>query len=106
MRMIKIYKWDCIIRWGVAGLIIFFGVLSNDFLDLLPYAYPVISGFFTMLFYLIPVHPIFWLLSLIFSIKNKQKAQIIFSIIAPIVSILFFLMLVIFHAVYAGNHGA
>jgi len=106
MKMIKVYKWDCIIRWVAFGVFAFFALISEDFLNLFSRPYPIGFMIFTMFLYIIPIHPIFWLISLIYSIKEKQKKSIIFSILAPIVSFVFAFLFLFIHGMYAAMHGA
>lgn len=106
MKMIKVYKWDCIIRWVAFGVFMFFALISEDFLNLFSYPYPINFFIFLMFLYMVPVHPIFWLISLIYSIKEKQKKSIIFSILAPFLSVVFFCIFFLIHGIWAGMHGA
>ena len=102
MKIFIVYKWDCIIRWVLFGLVALLAFLSSDLINLID-APTGLSGF-TLLFYLfIPIHPILWLISLIFSIKNKQVPRIVFCIIAPILSIIFLFFLIIMHVVMTGG---
>lgn len=102
MKIFVVYKWDCIIRWGLFGLVALLAFLSGDAVALIDN--PIALSGFTLLFYLfIPIHPILWLISLIFSIKNKQVPRIVFCVIAPIVSIVFLFFLIIMHVVMTGG---
>ncbi len=102
MKIFVVYKWDCIIRWGLFGLVVLFTLLSSDSIALIDN--PTGLSAFTLLFYLfIPVHPVLWLISLIVSIKNKQVSRIVFCVIAPIVSIVFLFFLVVVHVAMTGG---
>ena len=102
MKIFVVYKWDCFIRWGLFGLVALLAFLSSDAVALIDN--PTALSAFTLLFYLfIPIHPILWLISLIFSIKNKQVPRIVFCVIAPIVSIVFLFFLIIMHVVMTGG---
>ena len=102
MKIFVVYKWDCIIRWSLFGLVVLLVFLSGDTLALIDK--PIALSAFTLLFYLfIPVHPILWLISLIFSIKNKQAPRIVFCVIAPIVSIICLFFLIIMHVLMTGG---
>ena len=100
MKMFQLYKWDCIIRWVLFGLAAFIWILYGmDFIS----SYPVPLSGVTLLLYLIPVHLILWLISIIVTIKNKKIPAIIFSCIAPIVSIAFLFFLIIIHVGITGG---
>ncbi len=102
MKMFKVYKWDCIVRWVLFGLVAFLSLLAGDAFDLI--SYPIIIAVLTLLIYLpIPVHLILWVIALIFSIKNKKWSSVIFCIIAPIVSIAFLFFLIIIHVSMTGG---
>lgn len=102
MKIFKVYKWDCIIRWVLFGLVAFLSMLASDAFDLI--SYPIVLGGFTLLLYLaVFVHFILWLIALIFSIKNKKIPAIIFCIIAPIISISFLFFLIIIHVSMTGG---
>ena len=71
MKIFIVYKWDCMIRWVLFGLVALLAFLSSDAIELIDN--PITLSAFSLLIYLfIPIHPILWLISLIFSIKNKQ----------------------------------
>ena len=102
MKMFQVYKWDCIIRWVLFGVVALLAYLSSDAVNLI--SNPTTWSACALLLYLfIPVHPVFWLIALIFSIKNKQVPRIVFCIIAPIVSIVFALTLIVIHVVITGG---
>ena len=102
MKIFIVYKWDCIIRWGLFGLVVLLVLLSSDSIALIDN--PIVLSAFTLLFYLfIPIHLVLWLISLIFSIKNKQVPHIVFCAIAPIVSIVFLFFLIIIHVAMTGG---
>ncbi len=102
MKIFIVYKWDCIIRWVLFGLVALLAFLSSDAIELIDN--PITLSAFTLLLYLfIPIHPILWLISLIFSIKNKQVPRIVFCVIAPVVSIIFLLVLIIIHVAITGG---
>ena len=102
MKIFIVYKWDCIIRWVLFGLVALLAFLSSDAIELIDN--PITLSAFSLLIYLfIPIHPILWLISLIFSIKNKQVPSIVFCVIAPVVSIFFLLILIIIHVAITGG---
>ncbi len=100
MVMYKIYKWDCIIRWVLLVLAAFvwflYGTGSVAF-------YPTQLSGLPLLLYLVPIHPILWLISIIVSIKDKIIPAIVFNCIAPIVSIAFLFLLIIIHVNITGG---
>ena len=101
MKMFRVYKWDCMIRWGLFGLVVLFAFLSGDSIGLIDY--PVsLSGSTLFLYIFVPIHPILWLIALIVSIKNKKVPQIVFSVIAPIVSVVFLFFLFVIHVYKTG----
>lgn len=100
MKIFQIYKWDCIIRWILFGLAAFVGILYG--MELIP-SYPIPLSGLPLLLYLIPVHPILWLISIILTIKNKKIPAIVFSCIAPVVSIAFLFFLIIIHVGITGG---
>ncbi len=97
MVMYKVYKWDCIVRWILLGLAafvwFFFG--TNSF--------PTPLSGLPLLLYIIPVHPVLWLISIIVSIKNKKIPSIVFNCIAPVISIAFLFLLIIIHVDVTGG---
>lgn len=102
MKIYIVYKWDCIIRWGLFGLVVLLALLASEPIALIDN--PITLSVFTLFFYLfIPIHPILWLISLILSIKNKKASSIVFCVIAPIVSIIFLLILIIMHVAMTGG---
>lgn len=102
MKIFIIYKWDCIIRWVLFGLVVLLALLSSDPIALIDN--PTVLSAVTLLSYLfIPIHSVLWLISFIFSIKNKQVPRIVFCVIAPIVSIIFLFFLIIIHVAMTGG---
>lgn len=102
MKIFIFYKWDCFIRWGLFGIVVLLALLSGESIALIDR--PIVLSAFTLLFYLfVPIHPILWLLSLIFSIKYKQVWRIIFCVIAPIVSVICLFFLIIMHVAMTGG---
>lgn len=100
MVMYKIYKWDCIVRWILLVLAaIFWFLYGTNVVS----TYPTPLSGLPLLLYLIPVHPVLWLISIIVSIKNKKIPAIIFNCIAPIVSIAFLFLLIIIHVGVTGG---
>ena len=102
MKIFKVYKWDCIISWVLFGLlaVLFFlydacGVIDSPI---------TVSGLnIVYFFFLIPVHLILWLISVIFSIKDKQIPAIIFCFLSPIVSAALVFFLIIIHVSITGG---
>ena len=102
MKIFIVYKWDCIIRWVLFGLVALLAFLSSDAIGLIENP-PTLSAFSLLIYLFIPIHPILWLISLILSIKNKKASSIVFCIIAPILSIIFLFFLIIMHVVMTGG---
>mgnify|MGYP003419705647 FL=1 len=102
MKMFIVYKWDCIIRWVLFGLVALLAFLSSDSIDLINNP-TTLSACALLLYLFIPVHPVFWLISLINSINNKQVPRIVFCIIAPIISIIFLFSLIVIHVMITGG---
>ena len=100
MVMYKVYKWDCIVRWILLVLAAFVWFLYGT--GSVP-SYPTPLSGLPLLLYLIPMHPILWLISIIVSIKNKKIPAIVFNCIAPIVSIAFLFLLIIIHVNVTGG---
>lgn len=100
MVMYKIYQWDCIVRWilFVSAAFVWFLFGTN-----IVSSYPTPLSGLPLLLYLVPIHPILWLISIIVSIKNKKIPAIVFHFIAPIVSIAFLFFLIIIHVDITGG---
>ena len=102
MKIFIVYKSDCIIRWGLFGLVVLLAFLSGNSIALIDK--PIELSACTLILYLfMPVHLVLWLISFIFSIKNKQVPRIVFCVIAPIVSIVFLFLLIIIHVIMTGG---
>jgi len=100
MVMYKVYKWDCIVRWILCVSATFYWFLygTNTVAS-----YPTPLSGLPLLLYLIPMHPILWLISIIVSIKNKKIPAIVFNCIAPVISIAFLFLLIIIHVNITGG---
>ena len=102
MKIFKVYKWDCIISWILFGLLAILFCLYEGFevIDC-----PILVSGSSLVYYLflIPVHLILWLISVIFSIKDKQLPAIIFCFISPIVSVAFTFFIIIIHVYITGG---
>ena len=102
MKTYIVYKWDCIIRWALFGLVTLLVNLSRIFSDVIDK--PIMLSVCTIFFYfLVPVHFVLWLISLIFSIKNKQVKRTVFCAVAPIISIICLFFLIIIHVAMTGG---
>ena len=100
MVMYKVYKWDCIVRWILLVLAAFVWFLYGT--NIVP-TYPTPLSGLPLLLYLIPIHPVLWLISIIVSIKNKKIPAIVFNCIAPIISVAFLFLLIIIHVDITGG---
>ncbi len=100
MKIFKIYKWDCIVRWilFVSAAFVWFFFGTNE-----GFHYPTPLSGLPLLLYLIPIHPVLWLISIIVSIKNKKIPAIVFDCIAPVISIAFLFFLIIIHVDVTGG---